>query len=247
MNITKYKNSLENIEFEELNNKHTSAIDKHTNNIFTSITKATSDACPLNNIKFISNYKAPPMINKLINTLRAMYQSYCIYNTPKMGSICSLRNKIIKLIINEKTEDWNKLVKLAYECYGDPKKFWSKTKQLIGKESVHNKPLINKYIIPDSDDSNEGTEITEIITEPINQANHMSVTWQNIYKPNEEPQFTNTNTQSIEKWYKEHKSNFAHKKIINISELDNNHPLLRPVESSEYKYAIKNKNKKHLV
>ena len=52
------------------------------------------------------------------------------------------RQKIVKIILANKNEDWEKIVKTAIECHGDPKKFWQKMNILRGQKKKKKKKTL---------------------------------------------------------------------------------------------------------
>ena len=243
MNIDKYKNILKTTQFTNLHNKNIKDIDDTTEKIFTAITKATQETCPKNNIKTISTYKPTQHITEKLEQLQNAYYNYYCYGTPQIYTINYLKNQLIKLIQEHKTENWTNIVNIAYDNYGNPTKFWRQIKTLTSTGNKIKQSLKIKQKINNTQDINHGRTITKIITDPQEQAKLMSKTWQNIYKPNTENIYNNNNTNKIETWYENIKHKLTPNNTIDITSLDNNHPFMRPVATSEYKYAIKKQKK----
>ena len=135
-------------------------------------------------------------------------------------------------------EDFTKLVSLASECYGDPSKFWRRINNLRTEPTVPITYIINKFVNDDSEDSDFGNEITERITDPQSQANTISNYWKNIFKPHLGPEFKNPNVLKVTQWHTANKAKFENKPFINFAILNNNHPILRPIELDELKSVI---------
>ena len=244
INITKYKEILRSIEFNSIDKQPVIEMDNLTNKIFDIIIQATEKSCPMNKIITIQSYKPTKEIIAKLQALRTAYEQYYLYGTPQIYTINHLKNVLNNLILQSKTEYWDKLVKCAVDSYGNPEKFWRKTKQYLGKGSETRKPLIKQYEISDSEDSDFGETINETLIDEQEQANFISETWQKIYKPNNEPRFKNSNTKEVSEWYNNILPNLKHDEYINLSKLEPEHPLLRPIERSEYTSAIKKQKPK---
>ena len=122
--------------------------------------------------------------------------------------------------------------------YGRPFEFWRDVKNLQGKPPLKIKPLKTSYIVEDSEDSDFGEEIIEKVTDPQQQADLISTTWETIYHPHKGNQFENKNTTKIEEWYTDIKDQLHPDTKVNLSNLKEDHPLTRPISTMEVSKAI---------
>ena len=129
-------------------------------------------------------------------------------------------------------------MKAAVDNYGNPAKFWKTVKQLQGLPSKNNKILTTSTVNDDSEDSDFGEIITDKITDPQEQANLMSTTWEKIYHPHSDNCFINRNTRRIQNWYDNMVPSLLPDNIIDFDKLPADHPLIRPIESIELEMAI---------
>ena len=85
------------------------------------------------------------------------------------------------------SKNWNEIVKLASDNYGDSTKFWHEFNRLKGK----NKPIPNKLIVPPNipNFTHKNT-----IIDPNQQADLMKNAWETIFHPNSGASFINNNT-----------------------------------------------------
>ena len=244
INKEKYKETLKPITFNPLTNKPIIEMDNLLDKIFTNIHNATKESCPKNNIKFTQSYKPTKEILTKLQQLRNATYSYNTTGSPQIFVINHLKNLLINLIKENKQEIWENIVEQATNTYGNPDQFWKNIKRYMGKEHISHKPLIRSCEITDSEDSDFGETIEDYITDPQEQANYISKSWENIYQPNNEPRFINNNTIKINDWYTNLLPKLNHDEIINTNKLDRNHPLLRPIEKSEYNFALKKQKPK---
>ena len=126
-------------------------------------------------------------------------------------------------------------MKAAVDNYGNPAQFWKTVKQLQGLPSKNSKILTTSTVNDDSEDSDFGEIITDTITDPQEQANLLSTTWEKIYHPHSDNCFINRNTRRIQNWYENMVPSLFPDNIIDIDKLPPDHPLIRPIESIELK------------
>ena len=146
----------------------------------------------------------------------------------------------MEIILSNKKEDWEKIVKIAMECHGDPKKFWQKISILRGqKTATISKPLIRTQEITDSEDSDFDNPQTTLILNKVDQSNHISETWSKVFHPHDEPHYNSANTQRVQERYDNILPQLQPSATINFDKLITDHPLQRPIENSEYQRRIK--------
>ena len=120
-----------------------------------------------------------------------------IYGAPNLEYLRNLRTTLLAIITTHKTNIWEALVKAAVDNYGNPAEFWKTVKKLQGMPSKNNKFLKTTTINDDSEDSDFGELITDHITDPQEQANLVSTTWEKVYHPHSDNHFINRNTRRI--------------------------------------------------
>ena len=144
-------------------------------------------------------------------------------------------NNIVQSVSTDKTKKWEIVVTEAVNNYGNPKAFWHKINQLLGKKS-NNKTLTLHHHSPD------GT--TTKITGGQNMANLMSQRWETVFQEHKDPQFDNDNVKKVTDWYKDSKPKFDHLNTIQLDSLIPDHPIMRPFETTEIQTAIKHTGNK---
>ena len=169
---------------------------------------------------------------------QAAMNNYIIYGVPTLEYINNLRTALPVIITTHKTNIWEAVVKAAVDNYGNPAKFWKTVKQLQGLPFKNDKILSTSIVNDDSEDSDFGEIITDKITDPQEQANLVSTTWEKIYHPHSDNCFINRNTRRIQNWYDNMVPSLLPDYIIDFDKLPPDHPLIRPIESIELKMAI---------
>ena len=146
-----------------------------------------------------------------------------------------------------RTENWEYLIQLATDCWGNPRKFWKSTRTLLGGSRPSPSYLVEAMAGAsdgDSEDSDFGEDLNTTHIDPSDKANFMSRTWENIYKPNAGAQFDNPNTRRVGEWFRNIEDTLQHDVIINLNNLVPDDPLLRPVSSVELRYSLTQSNNK---
>ena len=230
-----YKEDLNTIEFEKLHNKPVQAIDNNLKIIFDQIQLATANNC--NKIKIVTtkSYQPSPKTKLKLKQYIAAVNNNQIYGCPSQNTLNLIRNQLITTITLEKTAIWDALVELAAQCYGEPAKFWKKVKTLLGNNNNPGVPLKPSNT---NNNLNNPNQNSCFILDPQQQAQVMSEEWSKVFQPNTGSAYKNKNTAFIKQWYNDNKQHFKPDTIINHNKLIPLHPLLRPVENSEIKFAI---------
>ena len=241
LNIDKYKEELGQLEVVDLNNEPTERINEETNKLFEAIGKATKNNCKASRMITISNYKLTKEIKEKFSKyqIKALYNR--IYGNPSRIRLLELEEEIITLIKISSNENWNKLVELACESYGKPKEFWKKYKALKGNKSPATRYLIEEIENTDSEDEENYGEVEKIVyTEPKEQAECMSRVWGEIFKEHEGPNYNNENTRRVEEWFQGVEGELNEReRTINLNNLPEDDPLLRPITLLELNSAIR--------
>ena len=238
LNITAYQDQLKTLEINTLNHKSLAEIDNVTKSITDTIQKATAENCKLTTSITIQSYQPTPRIKRKLQQFQAANLNHVLYSVPPTNYLSTLRDELVNLVIQDKNSKWEEIVKLATQKYGKPFEFWKSVKYLQGKPPKTKKPLISSYTVEDSEESDFGEEISEKITDPQQQANLISTSWETIYHPHRGEQFENENTTKIEQWYASIKDQLNPDAFINLNNLKEDHPLLRPVTTLEVAKAI---------
>ena len=226
LDCNKFKSDLSSLVLEPLDGKPVKAIDTHTETIFSKIIEATNSNCPKTKTVAAKSYQPTPLIARKLKQLQAAYKSHTLFGFPSNQYIWMLRNQLTEHIGNHQNDQWQKVVQTACESYGNPHKFWNKIKILNGNYSKETTTKLKKR-----DDT--------ITTDPVEQAQIMSETWGDIFKPNEGPEFKNNNVKRVMRWYATLKNNLTEDQVIHMDKLIPDHPLIRPFETSELGYVIK--------
>ena len=239
LNVKQFQEELKGLEKFDLNNKPANEINSATEALMEGITKATKNNCQSNTTKVRKNYEPTPKIKRKLNQYSAACMNYYRYGSPNIQKLNEILNEVRMLTKEHRADQWNKVVEIACENYGQPRKFWSDIKKLRGDSNSKTIPVLQKTIeIDDSEDSDFGEEQTINVTNPQDQADLMSYTWKKIFKPQEGPEFNNQNTRGVKLWYELKKEELKPKNIINFNNLIEGHPLLRPITADEVNTSI---------
>ena len=98
--------------------------------------------------------------------------------------------------------------------------------------------LTSAYETDDSEDSDFGEPVIAHISDPQEQANLISTTWKQIYKPHNEDQYKTQNSIRVNNWFNSVRESLNHDETVDLGKLVPDHPLLRPIESKELAVAI---------
>ena len=209
--------------------------------MISSILLSTEDSCNKNNVIIIETYKSTPEIYNKMSMYQKIIKEHYILGNHNNQRINELKSELIELIKENVKYNWEKLVSLAMECFGNPEKFWKKLELLRGTNREVNKYLIIENENWDSSDSeNYGDTETEIITDHAEQVNTMSTVWENVFQENESEEYeNNANINSVNNWYNTHENLFIQREYIDYNLLKEDHPILRPIEMNELNNAIK--------
>lgn len=237
LNVNEFKNTLSNDHFPDLNHQPVTLLDEVVNTIFDNINSALALHCPTITIKPISNYQPTPQIQLKLKQVQVAFNSYLTNGFPSLNIIHSYQNELLNLITAHKKSNWESVVKIASDCYGQPGKFWNKIKNSMGNDRSPPECLIRQFVEEsDSEDEMFGVEQVQEITDPQEKVLFMRSTWKEIFKPNA---IYNANTRQVQRWFESNLDNFHHDNLINLDSLTDDHPLLRPVTDAELQYAIK--------
>lgn len=226
LDIPKFKQQLCNDTFDDLDNKPVTVLDDVVQTIFSNITNATDSNCQHITIKPHQSYIPTPQIRLKLRQLQAANTSHFSLGYPSNVVLNNYKTQLLNLISLHKSKQWKLLVKLASDYWGKPDKFWKSIHKLQGGKFKTSSHLI---------DSNN----VEIL-DSQNKANLMSTSWENIFKPHNDAQFNNDNTRMIDQWFTVNENTFQHDAIINMSNLIEDHILLRPITNVELRHSITN-------
>ena len=238
LNITAYKEQLSKCQFPTLNKMPINSVDTVAENTINNIQQATDDNCKTSHTKTIKTYEPTPLIKRKFQQYQAAMNNYIIYGVPNLEYLSHLRTALLVIITTHKTYIWEAVVKAVVDNYGNPAKFWKTVKQLQGLPFKNDKILTTPTVNDDSEDSDFGEILTDKITDPQEQANLVSTTWENIYHPHSDNCFINRNTRRIQNWYDNMVPSLLPDNIIDFDKLPPDHPLIRPIESIELKWLL---------
>ena len=244
LDITKYKDSLKNDTFPNLNDQPVNVIDSTLEKIFNNIKVNTKKHCKVCSVITKRNYQPTLKIRIKLKQFQAAYNNYYTFGHPNINKLNEMKTDLINLTKLHKITCWQKVVNSAIKSRGNPDIFWKRIKNLQGQ----NRPLVthlNEEIEnDDSEDSDFGESITNKIEDPQSQANFMSETWSRVFQPNIGPEFKNPNTIRVKKWFNNISNSLSHDEVINFNNLEENHPLTRPITSDELRHCTsQTKNK----
>lgn len=233
LNIPNFKNNLRTHPFHELDGKPVDEINTEINALMSAISTSTKDNSKLSSIHFINQYNPTYEIKFLLAEYQENCMDYYRFNNPTLKTLHLQLQNIISLTKSQLSNNWRSIVQLATDNYGNPRKFWQSIKRLQGNSSPSPLYLSETINNDDSESDSFDTITTTHITNPQDQALLMSKTWAQVFTPNTGPQFNNANTKEVIKWYNNIKPSLQPDKIINKSNLIEDHPLWRPITSTE--------------
>ena len=239
LNIKEYQNELKTLECQPLDQKPASEINIVTTNLMEKIIQATNNNCQAHTTKAIKAYKPTTTIYRKLMQYHSACMNYYRYGAPNLNKLHQMLCDIRNLTKEHKSQEWGQVVDIATSAYGQPKKFWDGIKRLKGSKNNRINPLLQKTVtVDDSEDSDFGEEVTLDYTSPQDQVNIMGDTWKDVFKPHTGPEFNNTNTRTVDLWYSLIKPELKAKSVINYDSLQEDHPLLRPITTTEVNSSI---------
>lgn len=237
LNISEYKNSLCHFTFPSLDGSHFSKINEQLNLINQQITIATHKNAPVNKVKVIQSYHPTPLIKRKLAQFQAMCLSKYRLGFPSTEQINIIKLELLNLIKDHHQNNWEFLVKTAYECYREPKKFWRKIRLYEGTSSN-----VPEYLTPPLDlirSANLNILPNSKITDKSEQAEIMSKSWASVFVSNVGKEFKNPNTYKVQDWYKGNKHKLVTYDTIDFRRLPPYHPILRKISTEEIVETIK--------
>lgn len=233
LNISQFKEELRTHPFRELDGKPVQDIDSEINSLMSAITSSTKNNSKTSSIHFINQYIPTYEIQYRLAEYQENCMNYYRFNSPTLKNLHSELQNIISLTKSHLSNNWQSIVQLAVDNYGNPRKFWQSIKNLQGNSSPHPLYLVENTFHDDSESDNFDTFTTAHITDPLNQAKLMSKSWAKIFTPNSDQQFDNPHTRDIKAWYENIKPSLQPHLIIDKSNLIADHPLWRPITTTE--------------
>ena len=238
LKIDEYRSQLNTIQVPNLQHKHVSIIDSTVENLMQAITEATTNNCSKFKSLIISQYKPTKEIKDAMTLYQVLSIEHCFFGLHSRIILNEKLDIILELIKKNLTENWNKVVELAFECRKDPLKFWRKYRKLKGEKAPTIKMLKTDVTL------DNGQIETIKYTNAQDQAELMSTTWRNIFKENPCHDINNENIKMVDNWYSNFESNLQKEEYINYDNLIPDHPLMRPFSLEEINSVIaKSKNK----
>ena len=174
LNIDNFKRELSEDNLPELRNQPVAAIEEAVEFIFDRLRTVRNRNCNLTRIRPVSSYKITPQIKLKQRQLQVAINSRLTLGFPNNEIIDNYRRQLIDLVSLDKSTEWNKLVELAAECYGEPKLFWEKINRLRGSKFSQSSYLTEEVIESDSEDSDFGEQVDRTYIEAIDKAEYMS-------------------------------------------------------------------------
>ena len=77
-----------------------------------------------------------------------------------------------------------------------------------------------------------------IISDPEEKSSLMGTCWEKQFHPNQGPEFINANTRRVNNWYRGIKDQLQHDIIIDLSKLDDSHPIFRTITQVEFQAVM---------
>ena len=230
MDTKQFKEKLSHLTKPDLQDKLVEDMDTLTNKLMSEIIQASDKCSPTTNILVVKHYNPTAKIKRLMNQYRAATFNHYRFGAPNREYLSNLLNNLVNEVKKDKSEYWDKIVKESIANYGNPKKFWSKINCLLAKKSIHTTQSLKIQL-------SDGT--TQHITSKQEMANLMSEMWSSVFREHQGLEFNNDNVTAVEDWYNQIFPSLQHDRIIDMTKLKDDHPLIRPMTVGEIKLAIK--------
>ena len=133
MDTKQYKDQLSKLTVPDLQSKPVEEMDPITNNLISEIIKASDKCSPTTNILIVKKYQPTAKIKRLLKQYKAAMFNHYRFGVPNREYLKTLLDNLVNEVKKNKNEQWERIAKEAMDCYGDPKKFWSKVNCLLAK------------------------------------------------------------------------------------------------------------------
>ena len=234
LQIENFKNHLSTDSFISLQDKDINELDHNLELITTKLVDAATKFSPTSNIHIIKTYTPTKGIKLKLRQYQTAYLSHCNLGYPSLETVKRYNSELLEKIQLHFTFNWEKLVKTAAKYYGEPHRFWQHINFLRQEDPSPISHLKEVTMCDDSEDSDFGQEEIKILTNPEDQANLISKTWSKVFENNKGNEYVNNNTRKVLQWFNKEKRNLEHTTTINLDNLKQDHPLLRPIEEEEF-------------
>ena len=237
--ITAFQQALSNHQFPSLQLEHINKLDEICDTLAKNIIDTAKQHSPIIRIRPIQCYEPTPKIKLKMKQYKTAHISNNTLGYPHITKVNQYKHELLDLILNQNYTNWKEIVQIASDCHGQPEKFWKRIKHLQGNHKETTPILIKKTTNEeDSEDSDYGIEISEYLTNPQDQVELIRETWDNIYKTNTINEENSATTKKVYNWYRNNKDELQHLNIIDYNRLQEDHPILRPVEPEELNKII---------
>ena len=239
LNVDGYHDDLKHHSFPSLQYQSINIIDSTVETIHHNINVAKTNNCPRATIQTYLSYHPTAAIKRKLKQFQSAYASYLKRGFPSIAIVNKYKLEFLALVKGHSSSNWNSIVSLASDCYGNPSLFWSKVNRLLGRKSKHCSHLVMPLI--DDDDSVHSLNFVEgdSISKPADKAHLMSYVWSRVFQPHTDPEFENENTAHVSSWFENNSLSFESASTIDFTSLSASDPLVRPIEAEEYHCALK--------
>ena len=176
------------------------------------------------------NYYIHPKVSDYIKLLEQNYKQLTSLNHWSREQLIQIRNIQEQLKEESKrlyTEMWNNKIQKVNSTYNDPAKFWGDIKVLMGGKGIE-----NSYIL----DANNTK-----IHEPKDKEKEFRSIWTNVFKITDEENqnFDQDNETMVTEYLNEHQQQMQPYPFADLSRLDPNNYLIKPVTTFDIISTIK--------
>ena len=126
MSISNYKEQLESDHFESLIGKDISELESRITQVMENIKKAAQDNSPIYKTAITKAYHPTPRIKLKLKQLQSAYINYYNYGFPRPDKLHQIRAELNQMVTSHKSEQWEKITKIASDHHKNPSLFWKK-------------------------------------------------------------------------------------------------------------------------
>ena len=197
------------------------------------ITETSDEIIPKNKLNYFIHARESDYLKLLENTYKTIL-SKPVWTRNDLGIIKEMQRRILEENLCLSKEAWENKIEWLNEICKDSAKFWGNVKKLIGsdKEKI-------EYLIDSNNNNNKvyKDEEKEILYRSI---------WQKIFEipPEENSHFDQTNENRVKAFLEHNQETIASHQYADLTCLDANNVLIKPVRVSDVTNIIRNfKNK----
>nr|XP_045618604.1 uncharacterized protein LOC123770609 [Procambarus clarkii] len=217
----------------EFDNLPTQTIDQAVNTIHNHIQLATEAICERSTTRAHHQYKPTQEIRGKMNEYQRASQSHYQTVQPPVLSLQTLRRGTIDLMLTHKSHIWGTLVRQANQYKKESGAFWRKIRQLLESDNPSLTCLIHTFLDDDDEEQQEKLE------DPQEQADLISAVWKKTLTASNSRAFNNIHFIRVNQWTTENAASLFSTPLIDLTTLQDDHPLTRPITMVEMRGVIK--------